>query len=150
GTPIPVGADPNDVAITPDGATAYVTNNIPSGSGTVTPIHVATNTPGPPIPVGSGPNLAAITPAGATGYVANISSNDVTPIDVATNTPGTPIPVGSGPVGVAITPDQAPVAKLSVTPGFAGQPTTFDASASTVRFGTITSYAWDFGDGTAP
>ena len=31
-----------------------------------------------------------------------------------------------------------------------GQPTAFDASSSTVRFGTIASYRWDFGDGSAP
>ena len=39
------------------------------------------------------------------------------------------------------------MAHLSVTPAEAGQPTVFDASASTVAFGTITTYAWVFGDG---
>ena len=47
--PITVGAHPLGVAITPDGATAYVTN---TNDNTVTPISVATNTPGAPIPVG--------------------------------------------------------------------------------------------------
>ena len=47
---------------------------------------------------------------------------------------------------IAITPDQAPVAHLSVAPAEVGQPTGFNASASTVAFGTITAYAWDFGD----
>ena len=50
GTPIPVGTGPREVAITPDGATAYVTND---GSGTVTPINVATNTLGTLIPIAS-------------------------------------------------------------------------------------------------
>jgi PKD repeat protein len=42
---------------------------------------------------------------------------------------------------------QVPVAHLSVTPAEAGQPTGFDASASTVAFGSISTYAWNFGDG---
>jgi PKD repeat protein len=46
-----------------------------------------------------------------------------------------------------MTPDQAPVAKLQVTPARAGSATSFDASASTVAFGSIATYAWDFGDG---
>jgi hypothetical protein len=44
GTPISV-SDAFSIAITPDGQTAYVTN----GSGDVTPIALATNTPGSPI-----------------------------------------------------------------------------------------------------
>jgi hypothetical protein len=39
------------------------------------------------------------------------------------------------------------VAHLAVTPAHAGAPTSLDASASTVAFGTISSFAWNFGDG---
>ena len=42
------------------------------------------------------------------------------------------------------------MANFAVTSASPGQPTTFDASSSTVRFGTIASYRWDFGDGSAP
>ena len=52
----------------------------------MTPITVATNTPGTPIPVGTTPLGIAITPDGTTVYVANNSDNSVTPITVATNT----------------------------------------------------------------
>jgi YVTN family beta-propeller protein len=52
-------AVPYAVAITPDGKTAFVSNK---GSGTVTPIDTATNTPGPPIPVGPSPGPLAIAP----------------------------------------------------------------------------------------
>jgi YVTN family beta-propeller protein len=114
----------------------------------VTPITVATNTPGTPIPVSTAPAGIAITPDGKTAYVANGGSATVTPITVATNTPGTPIPVGSNPKGIAITPDQAPRAHMSVTSAAAGSPSSFDASASTVAYGTIASYQWNFGDGT--
>ena len=68
GPPITVGSNPDAIAITPDGKTAYVAND---GSDTVTPIATATNTAGPPITVGSGPNAIAITPDGKTAYVAN-------------------------------------------------------------------------------
>ncbi|HEX3974654.1 MAG TPA: hypothetical protein VHW96_00235 [Solirubrobacteraceae bacterium] len=89
--------------------TAYVGNE---GDGTVTPITLATNTPGPPIlvdpspgPTGPSPAAIAVTPDGRTAYVAVSGRSWVTPIDVVTNTPGTPIPVGATPVGIAITPD---------------------------------------------
>ena len=50
GKPIQVGANPQAIAITPDGRTAYVAN---SGSDTVTPIDTATRRAGAPIPVGT-------------------------------------------------------------------------------------------------
>ena len=81
--------------------TAYVTN---LGSNDVTPIAVATNTPGAPIPVGDGPYGVAITPDGATAYIADHLDDTVTPIAVASNTAGTPVPVGNGPFVIAITP----------------------------------------------
>ncbi len=43
GTPISVGANPDAIAITPNGSTAYVANY---GSGTVTPIDLRSGTPG--------------------------------------------------------------------------------------------------------
>lgn len=59
----------------------------------------------------------------------------------------TTCPPGNGQI--AITPDQAPVASFVATTGAPGQPTSFDASGSTIAYGTITSYAWNFGDGSA-
>jgi YVTN family beta-propeller protein len=88
--------------ITP--TTAYVTNAGLSNH-SVTPIDVATNTPGTAITVGSQPVGIAITPDGETAYVSISDTSSVTPIDLATNAPGSAIPVGNSPYGVAITPD---------------------------------------------
>ena len=63
GTPIKGFEGPDGIAITPDGATAYVANYL--AVGTVTPISTATNTPGTPINVGSFPDAIAITLGGA-------------------------------------------------------------------------------------
>jgi hypothetical protein len=53
----------------------------------------------------------------------------------------------TGSEDVAITPDQAPVANFSGPATVqVGQGATFDASASQVAFGSITSFTWDFGD----
>jgi YVTN family beta-propeller protein len=83
--------------------TAYVTT---SGSNTVTPIDLATNTPGDPVAVGDSPDGIAVTPNGTTAYVTNVGSATVTPIAVTTNTPGTPIAAaGKGGFAIAITPD---------------------------------------------
>jgi len=83
------GATGSQIAITPDGKTAYVTTGP-----TVTPIKTATNTPGRPIHVGglpSGSGQIVITPDGKTAYV--LTGSGVTPISTATNTPGRPIHV---------------------------------------------------------
>jgi YVTN family beta-propeller protein len=117
-------------------------------SGTVTPITVATNTAGSPITVGATPIGIAVTPNGQTAYVTNYGSGTVTPITVATNTAGTAITAGTHPYAVAVTPDQGPVASFTVTPASPGLATSFDASASGVASGTITNYAWTFGDTT--
>ncbi|MFZ0181103.1 MAG: PKD domain-containing protein [Candidatus Dormiibacterota bacterium] len=145
GTPIALGANMNadDVAVSPNGATAYVT----VGGGSVIPIHVATNTAGASIPVSDGVAAGiSLTPDGKTAYVTSLN-NIVTPIDTASNTAGTPITVGNESAGVAITPDQAPAANLSVLGSALGTATSFDASRSTVAYGSIASYAWNFGDG---
>ncbi len=157
GSPISVGAGltPLGIAITPDGTKAYTANFGPAsnfgGTGnTVTPITLSDNTAGTPITVGGGPWSIAVTPDSKTVYVGNSNDSSVTPIDVATDTAGTAITGVGVPRSLAITPDQAPVANFAVASAAPGQPTTFDASSSTVRFGTIASYRWDFGDGSAP
>lgn len=59
------------------------------------------------------------------------------------------IDLDRGARATAVAPDQAPVARLRVTAAPTNRSTRFDASASTVQFGTIASYRWDFGDGSA-
>ena len=134
---IPVGLAasalvPATASAATDPPTAYVAN---AGSNTVTPIDVATNTPGTPIPVGNFPFGVAVTPDGATAYVANLSSNSVTPITVATNTAGTAIPVGTTPSALAITPAaqvRATSTQLSVTPASPAAAGTAETLTATV------------------
>ena len=49
---------------------------------------------------------------------------------------------------IVITPNQGPTASFTVTQGFAGQPTGFNATGSTDTDGDVARYDWDFGDGT--
>ncbi len=143
GSPVTV-KEPNSLAITPDGAGAYVSDYTLN---TVTPVNLLAKTAGSPIKVGSAPYQVAISPDGRAAYVTNNSSNSVTPINTATQTAGAEIKVGAAPDGIAITPDQAPVASFTVNAGTAGSPSSFNASASSVAYGAITTYAWSFGDG---
>jgi YVTN family beta-propeller protein len=103
GTPISGVVFPWDIAIAPNGKSAYTTDLVGTS---VTPINLVTGTAGTPINVGTGGlGGIAITPNGATAYVVNNTNSTVTPINTATNTAGTPIPVGSHPVSIAIAPN---------------------------------------------
>jgi YVTN family beta-propeller protein len=144
GSTITVGTSPGAIAAAPDGSKVYVAN---SGSASITPITVSGNTAGSSITVGTTPQGIAVAPDGSTAYVANGGSGTVSQVRLSDNSVAQTVAVGNGPAGVAFAPDQAPAAQLAVTPGAAGSATSFDASSSSVAYGTITSYAWTFGDG---
>jgi YVTN family beta-propeller protein len=103
---IGVGRGPDAIAITPDGTTAYVTNNIGSH---VTPIDTATNAALTPISTLKGPDAIAFTPDGATAYVTCVcKSGGVIPISTGSNTAGPPIlsrAIGPRPIAIEITPN---------------------------------------------
>ena len=94
---------PLGIAVTPNGATAYVTNSL---GNTVTPVDLQSTPPRleQSIKVGSGPAAIAITPDGRTAYVTNFNSNTVTPINLTTSPPtaGQPFRVGAGPWSIAV------------------------------------------------
>jgi YVTN family beta-propeller protein len=101
---VPVQFQPLAVAITPNGAFAYVTNSgWPVGSNSVSVIDTATNTVVATVPVANFPVGVIITPNGAFAYVGNEYSNTVSVIDTATNTlVDTVQGVAVAPEGVAI------------------------------------------------
>jgi YVTN family beta-propeller protein len=105
---IPVGDEPNGVALSPNGSRAFVANTV---SGTVSVLSV--NASGGPvatllqqIPVGTEPYGVALTPNGTKLYVSNSRSNTVSVIDTATHAVIRTIDnVGFEPRGLAITND---------------------------------------------
>jgi YVTN family beta-propeller protein len=77
------------VAITPNGAYAYVTNN-GIGSDSVSVISTATNTVTATVTVGSYPWGVAITPNGEYAYATNYGSDTVSVISTATTASPSP------------------------------------------------------------
>jgi YVTN family beta-propeller protein len=100
---VPVGRDPVETVLAPNGTTAYVLN---TGAGTVSVLNTAINSVTATLRVGLLPGHAAVTPDGSSVYVTNTGSNSVSVISTATQSVVATIPVGGlAPVGVAITPD---------------------------------------------
>ena len=98
---VPVGNQPEGVAVTPDGTHAYVTNR---RSSSVSVIATATNTVVATVIVNE-PFAVAVSPNGQDVYVSKEDiSNKVRVIATATNRKGAAIPVGNGPSGLAIGP----------------------------------------------
>lgn len=93
---------PSDVAISPDGRTAYVVD-----SNEVTPIDIATNKAGTPIAIPLSGTSIAITPDGHYAYVTSnfAAPDEVSKVDLATGTVVGSISVGHNLFGIAITPD---------------------------------------------
>ena len=100
-TTVPVGSFPTDVALTPDGTKAYVTNN----SNQVSVINTSTNTVISTETVGYAPTGLSISPDGTKAYVVNANNNSVSVINTATNTVATTVAVGSYPLDISINPD---------------------------------------------
>jgi YVTN family beta-propeller protein len=100
---IPLGGEPVDVAIAPDGTRAFVANK---GTDSVAVIDTATNAVLTTIGVGDEPRGIAVSPDGTRVYVGNFGDDTVSVIETASlSVVGAPIPVGDEPDGVAITPD---------------------------------------------
>ncbi len=105
-TPLAFGDfEPNAIAVTPNGTTAYVVPTQSDETAEIAPINTATNTVGTPINTGDPVSALAISPDGSTIYAVSATDNAVVPISVATQTAGTPIPVGDDPSAVAFAPD---------------------------------------------
>lgn len=103
---VPVGIEPNGVAVSPDGTRIYVANTV---SGTVSVLaadrsNLAYGAGITTIPVGTEPYGIALTPSGRKLYVANARSNSVSVIDTSTNqVVKTIADAGIEPRGIAIT-----------------------------------------------
>jgi DNA-binding beta-propeller fold protein YncE len=102
---------PGQIAITPNGKTAYVLDG-PDGAGAV-PIDLASWRALTPVPISDAPSPVfagcfAITPDGATFYVLEPDLGTVVPVRTATNTALKPIKLVTQPyslTGIAVTPD---------------------------------------------
>jgi YVTN family beta-propeller protein len=92
-TTVPVGANPIGVAITPNGAFAYVANGT---SSSISIINTTSNTVVATIPGMAVPIFLAVTPNGAFVYVSNALASDVRVIDTATNTIATKLASKTG------------------------------------------------------
>ncbi len=106
-TPVKVGrgAGTNDLVVTSDGKTGYVTNE---GTNTVVPIALATGKLGKAIPVGSKPVAISFVPHTNErwAWVANYVGKSVSTVNVVTGRLGQTISVPEvGPNTVAFTPD---------------------------------------------
>jgi len=99
---IAVPAEPTGMALSPDGATLYVTCAAPEGA--VCPVDVKSGKVGPQIPAGHGAIGPAISPDGKKLYVCNRFDNDVSVIDL-TAKKIVRVSATREPFAAAITPD---------------------------------------------
>jgi YVTN family beta-propeller protein len=98
---IPVGRQPIDVVITPDGTRVYAANSIPN---TISVIDTSTNTVIVTIHAGNFTSDLAVTPDSKRLYALG-QSGSIAVIDIIANTVIATIPVGDNTAAIQITPD---------------------------------------------
>ncbi len=154
----PLVATPSPLALTPDGSRLYAgsanTNFIAgfnvAGDGTLIAL---ANSPF----AGQAPAWLAMAPGGDRLYGSNVppaasaSGYSIAASGELIGLAGNPFAAGvDSPQGqsIAITPNQGPTATFTANPLPAGFPSVFDAIGSSDSDGSVTGFAWDFGDGT--
>ena len=122
---VPTGEEPEGVAVSADGKTAYVTVE---GDDTVAVIDTAKGAIIKKIKVGDRPRSMTIAPDGAHAYVTDENGATLTEIDTKTLAVTRTVPVpgeGAKPMGVVVSPDNK---RIYVTTGRGGQLVAFDAA----------------------
>lgn len=118
---VAVGNDPTDVNFSPDGSTAYVTNQ---GGGTLGVIDVATNTQTSTVNIGGSPYRVATSRDGSKIYVTTGQGKLFT-VDAATRAIVDSVALGGALNGLAVHPSQ-PIIYVTTTSG-----TLYEVSATT-------------------
>lgn len=116
GTPIAAGGFPSGIDITPDGATAVVSNRSPYHS--VTKIDLGTGV-ATGLVIGYDPIELDLSPDGSKLYVSQLEANRVKVVDVASWTTG---PIDDGPTEVTFVSASRGVVILGPTVGYAAAP----------------------------
>lgn len=99
-------AAPQEVAVSPDGSTAYVTSVVvANNTGFVIPVRVSDLFNSTPIQVGSNPWPIVVSPNGTTVYVGNRDSNTVSIIDTGSGSVVKTVYVGIDPLALAASPE---------------------------------------------
>lgn len=125
---VPVGREPHNVQVSPDGKLAWVTNNglqamraMGKGGhagmldrGEVWAIDTESHAVVAKVPVGKHPAHVVLTPDGRFAYVTNGGENTVSVVEVVTRKVVATIAVGAYPHGIRVSPDgrEAYVANL--------------------------------------
>src|SRR5262249_41377319 len=99
---IHAGADPEQLAVSPDGARLYVANE---DAAQVSVVDLATGTVVTTVKIGDEPEGVTIRPDGKVVYVTSEEDGAVFAIDTATNKQVGRIPVGPRPRSMAFLPD---------------------------------------------
>lgn len=111
---VPVGGDPDGLAVLPDGSHVYVAS---SHSGSISVIRTSDNAVVASVQIGGCPTGLAVLPDGNHVYVANLGSGSVSVIRTSDNAVVGTVPVGGGPYAVATLPDGSCVYVTSAESG---------------------------------
>jgi 6-phosphogluconolactonase (cycloisomerase 2 family)/PKD repeat protein len=153
GDPIAAGAGARSMAISPDGTRVLVANQsdssvsrfLVSSNGSL--LSAGGSAQGP-----SGALSVEIAPDGSHAYVggaASMSSFNLSSAGILTPVSNSSPAIGGTAQAMAVTPNQGPQAKFDVVVAAAGSESRFEGSPSPDSDGSVTSWAWDFGDGTS-